>query len=138
MTWKVLQLVIDFGLVVLIWMVQLLIYPAFKYFNKTELFRWHHRYTMRMALIVAPLMLSQLVLSIYSWYLKIMALAGWHLVLVILAWISTFVFFVPIHKKLSHHNSSSQLLLKLVHYNWLRVIIWSAVFMLSIIQINTS
>ncbi|WAC02307.1 hypothetical protein N7U66_00660 [Lacinutrix neustonica] len=136
MTWNIIQLIIDFGLVVLIRMVQLLIYPAFKYFNKTELYLRHSHYTMRMALIVAPLMLSQLVISIYSWYLKVMPLAGWHLVLVIPAWISTVVFFIPLHKKLSHHNSNSQLLLKLVLYNWLRVIIWTAVFILSIIQIN--
>ena len=135
MTWNILQLIVDFGLIVLIWMVQLLIYPSFKYLNKEALFNWHNRYTMRIAFVVIPLMFSQLALTLFSCYKNTTLLSCLHLILVLLAWVTTVGIFVPIHKKLSNNNSNPQLLEKLVNYNWLRVIIWNAVFALSLIQI---
>jgi DMSO reductase anchor subunit len=117
-------------------MVQLLIYPSFKYFNKEALFNWHNRYTIRMAFVVIPLMFSQLALTLFSCYKNATLLSCLHLILVLLAWVTTVLIFIPIHKKLSNNNSNSQLLQKLVNYNWLRVIIWNATFAVSVIQIN--
>ena len=50
----------DFGLLVLIWMVQLVVYPGFKYYQRERLLEWHARYTSRISYIVGPLMLGQL------------------------------------------------------------------------------
>ncbi|MFT7429007.1 MAG: hypothetical protein ACI9IZ_001504, partial [Nonlabens sp.] len=36
-----LQLLVDFGLVVLIWIVQLIIYPSFLYYGSKTLNKWH-------------------------------------------------------------------------------------------------
>ena len=44
-------LLVDAGLVVLIWMVQLIIYPSFLHYDN-NLVEWHHKYTSRIALIV--------------------------------------------------------------------------------------
>ncbi|MEQ9363414.1 MAG: hypothetical protein RIF32_04185, partial [Leptospirales bacterium] len=52
-----------FGLVVLIWLVQLVIYPAFMYADAEQFTDWHRVYTERVSLVVVPLMLGQLVLA---------------------------------------------------------------------------
>ena len=41
MTIDIARVIIDFGAVVLIWMVQLVVYPSFTYFQKKELMDWH-------------------------------------------------------------------------------------------------
>ena len=50
------RLLIDFGFVVLIWAVQLVIYPSFGFYAKANLFEWHKSYTARVTYIVLPLM----------------------------------------------------------------------------------
>jgi len=57
------RLVIDFGLVAFIWAVQLLVYSNFQYIDSTKFVEWHQRYKRKVAYIVAPLMMSQLVLA---------------------------------------------------------------------------
>jgi hypothetical protein len=51
--------VVSFGLIVLIWLVQLVIYPAFASIAPERFARWHARYTRTVTWIVAPLMLGQ-------------------------------------------------------------------------------
>ena len=57
-------LLVDIGLVVLIWMVQLIVYPSFTFYSKENLVNWHQKYTARIAVIVIPLMFLQLILVI--------------------------------------------------------------------------
>ena len=59
MTLEIASLTIDFGAVVLIWMVQLIIYPSFVYYADKDLLKWHIPYTQRVTFIVAPIMFSQ-------------------------------------------------------------------------------
>ena len=54
--------IVDFGLVVLIWLVQLIIYPSFSYTAKDELQTWHQRYVARITVVVGPLMLLQVLI----------------------------------------------------------------------------
>ena len=57
---EITRLLLDFGLCILIWMVQLIVYPSFLFFSDNNLFTWHKTYTKAIALIVMPLMLGQL------------------------------------------------------------------------------
>ena len=66
MSIAVLRLGIDFGLVVLIWMIQLIVYPSFLHYTTTNLIKWHRKYTPLIGYIVGPLMLLQLGISIYQ------------------------------------------------------------------------
>ena len=50
---------VDFGLFILIWLTQLVIYPSFTYFREQDLTRWHRKYTRAISYIVMPLMLGQ-------------------------------------------------------------------------------
>lgn len=130
---EILRLAVDFGLVVLIWMVQLLIYPSFKYFGKEGLSTWHKIYTGNMTILVAPLMLIQVGLVIYFWlyYPLMFAPNVIYTALVALTWLSTMFIFIPIHAAIDK-NTTDSLLIKLTRYNWLRVILWTAIVILDI------
>ena len=52
-----LQIIVDSGLFVLIWLVQLIIYPSFRYTKEAYFVQWHARYTLLMGLVVSPFML---------------------------------------------------------------------------------
>jgi hypothetical protein len=61
-----LRQLIDFGLVVLLWLVQWIIYPSFLQVAPERLVDWHANYTQRMGYIVAPMMFGQLGLSVLA------------------------------------------------------------------------
>jgi hypothetical protein len=126
-------LIIDFGMLVLIWMVQLLIYPGFKYFEHEQLIIWHAKYTRNMTFIVMPLMLIQLLLHSYTTYMGFNLIQLLTLVLVILSWILTFTIFVPLHQKISNNRFEKQDLLHLDSFNWWRTTIWSVIFVLALL-----
>jgi len=126
------KLIPDIGLLVLIWLVQLVIYPSFKYYNSTDLKLWHNTYTGRMTIVVLPLMLSQLVFSI-----TLLLKSNWstyHIfdsVLVLTTWLLTFIIFVPLHQNIDNTKHTSKSIHKLVKYNWVRTFLWSLIAILS-------
>ncbi|WP_339840322.1 hypothetical protein [uncultured Maribacter sp.] len=125
------RLICDSGLLVLIWIVQLIIYPSFSYYKHEDLYHWHETYIKRIAIIVIPLMFGQLIatgLQVYynqDFYTLASAL------LVIGVWVITFTVFVPLHKNISNKNSVQLSIEKLKLHNWLRTILWSLIFLLT-------
>lgn len=131
---KTIQLVIDFGFVILIWAVQLVIYPGFKYYNGDNLIKWHRVYTSRVTYIVLPLMLTQLTTTIAStWYQKHL-ISITSLIIVVILWLLTLLIFVPIHHKIDDESAHSTDLDKLVSKNWIRTILWTFLFLISLIN----
>lgn len=126
------RLLVDFGLVVLIWLVQLCIYPAFTYFETNNLKKWHSTYTGRITLVVLPLMLSQLLLSLYQFYEEVSTFTITYLVLVGLSWLVTFLVYVPLHQKIDTHDHRLDYSKKLVALNWWRVVLWMFIFLISL------
>jgi len=131
MQWK---LIIDFGLVVLIWMTQLVVYPSFTYFSETNLLNWHTKYTSAVSIIVMPLMLGQVVfhgwdISQHFGWLKLIAV-----LLIAAAWINTFFFAVPLHNKIAAGIEVSLSAEKLVRVNLFRTVVWSLVFLFGIVE----
>ena len=124
-------LLVDFGLVVLIWMIQLLVYPSFLYYTKSNLMKWHSSYTPRITTVVAPLMLAQITLATFTLWQEINALSIVYNVLIYSTWIITFHTFIPIHKKIQEGNFSQATLTNLVKLNGYRTAIWTAIFVLS-------
>ncbi len=125
------RIAVDFGLVVLIWVVQLIIYPSFQYYSPAELAVWHPKYTTLIGLIVGPLMLAQVGLvgwelfTRFSW--PMLAVAG----LVGLMWVSTAVQAIPLHNAIAAGagagDASPETLAKLVEVNWVRTIGWTLI-----------
>jgi len=131
-----LRLVFDTGLLVLIWMVQLIVYPSFQFYSKNELIEWHEKYMVAISFIVIPLMLGQLMTSI----LQLTKERNWFtigsLTLIILVWLSTFAQFVPLHNTISSGQATTQVLHELVLVNWLRTALWTFIFIWSFLNIN--
>ena len=124
------RLLVDFGLLILIWIVQLIIYPSFSHFSKEDLVEWHRKYTALMGFIVVPLMLSELGIYLVTLFTKptLWNIVG--MVLVIAIWVMTFVQFVPMHNAISKGQVDENLLEKLVKTNWGRTLLWSILFIL--------
>ncbi|MEX6626383.1 hypothetical protein [Tenacibaculum salmonis] len=122
-------LLVDFGLVVLIWIVQRIIYPSFLYYKTSKLLIWHTKYMARFSTIVIPLMLGQLVLSIYQLFIDINSNSLIVFGIIVLLWMSTFLQFVPIHTRISKGIVTEEMLKKLVYKNWIRTILWTLLFL---------
>jgi hypothetical protein len=119
---------IDFGLVVLIWMVQLVVYPSFKYIPAAALLQWHCCYTARITVVVMPLMIAQVVLHGVRCYDDFSLYNAGLLLLVIATWMTTIFIFVPLHRKISASTMATTTLRSLVGYNWIRTSLWSIIF----------
>jgi len=128
------QLLLDFGLVVLIWIVQLIVYPSFKYYNIDNLVNWHRVYAFRIGMIVMPLMLGQIMISFIRVLGPYSLLNIFHLLLVILVWFSTFFQFVPMHNQISNNKNNDGVIVKLIKNNWLRTFIWTCIFACAFFQ----
>lgn len=126
-------LIVNSGLVVLIWMVQLIVYPSFLFYNKENLVQWHNIYTKRIAVIVVPLMLIQLVLSILNTIVSFSIINLTIALLVLFLWVFTFTSFAPVHFKISENRFQQTQLQQLVNRNWIRTIIWSFILGLSLL-----
>ncbi|MEM9895807.1 MAG: hypothetical protein AAF789_05515 [Bacteroidota bacterium] len=123
--------IVDFGLVILIWMTQLVVYPSFTYFQSEDLIAWHSKYTTAISVIVMPLMLTQV--ALHGYFL----LTDYHLLRLIaatligLVWINTFFFAVPLHNQIGASINVQEAAQSLVKVNWYRTILWTLVFLLS-------
>ncbi len=125
----VLRLVVDFGLVVLIWLVQLIIYPSFRHVDPALFGRWHASYMHLISFFVIPLMFAQVGLTGWAvlrdpgaW--NLMAVAG-----VLAAWASTFIWSAPCHAQLQTAGHDLSIINRLVGTNWVRTSAWTAVFL---------
>ena len=127
-----LRLMFDTAALILIWLVQLVAYPAFLHLRADDFKRWHLTYTRRVTYVVMPVMLGQLVL--YGWLL----LFGysWDLVLnallVLAAWVITFFRAVPLHGSLDVEADHLPLSTRLVAVNWWRTGLWSLVWVVTL------
>lgn len=130
---KYIDLFIDFGLVVLIFMVQLVTYPSFLFFKRDNLIKWHTIYTGRITIIVAPMMITQGLLALYSIMEEVTMYSAVTVLLVCAVWICTFTIFVPIHKKITQDSHSESDLKRLVSKNWIRVLLWTLLFFINLI-----
>lgn len=123
----VLQIVSTFFLTGVIWVVQIVQYPFFRYISVVSWTKYHEDYRFWITPIVAPAMICELLTAIlmifYSQRFDTKFIwAG--LILVLIIWASTFFIQVPLHEKLAvgFDENTHQLL---VQTNWIRTIAWS-------------
>ena len=100
-------------------------YPSFKLIKSSLFSEFHKSYTNRMLFIVAPVMILELISSLF---LVIFDVSDNNteiglLISLILIWFLTFFIIVPIHNKLTV-NYNKDLNQKLIKYNGLRTIFW--------------
>ena len=126
-----LRLIIDSCLFVLIVIVQIIVYPSFIYYERDNLLKWHKIYTKKIAVVVVPLMLSQLIVSLIQVYLVATITSITYLLLVFFLWIITLLKFAPMHTEISKGNFNNEFLNKLRYLNWMRTIAWFVLLVLS-------
>ena len=124
------RLLLDFGLVVLIWLVQLIIYPSFEYVDRGRLEYWHGRYTALISAVVVPLMLGQVLVVGMQTIQRGSTLDWVSAALVVAVWLVTFLRAVPIHERIGQATDPDADVPALVRWNWPRTVLWSAVFVL--------
>jgi len=133
---QVARVAVDFGMVILIWLVQLIIYPSFEYSARESFIQWHEKYTGLITLVVLPLMFAQIGLAIWQLYngdrsWETLTAIG----LIAFCWLVTFGLSVPAHNQLQTIGNDISTVRWLVLTNWLRTIGWTAISMLSIKQV---
>lgn len=127
-------LAIDFALFILIWLVQLVIYPVFHFVSERDFSTWHKIYCKRIAYFVLPLMIAQLFESSAACFFVGTWLEWIKLILIILVWLVTFLISAPCHNKLSKFGKDMIVISKLVLTNWIRTILWSMITLVSYFQ----
>ena len=128
--------IVNAMLFILIWLVQLIIYPSFKYCHREQFVMWHNRYTGLISLFVVPLMFAQLFLALYT--LQNSQGQGYIIVgLIVGVWLTTFLLSVPCHNHLHNNGYDHQVIHRLVITNWPRTILWTTCFFLGFWQLST-
>lgn len=132
------RLLVDFGLLVFIWLVQLVIYPSFLFLEGKKLQRWHGLYIKRLTYVAFPLMVGQLTLAIVQFIEDVSLLVIVSLFLIMAIWVITFIYAVPAHGRISKQHKVKDAIHALNRLNWYRTIAWTVCFVLSILQLWTS
>lgn len=118
-----LYLIISWIMVGVIWVIQLVHYPAFAFVEEDTFIVFHRHHSFSVSLIVMPLMLTELALSLYLAYRTPPSFL-FPLVIVLLLWASTFLIQVPLHQALGTVKDSERIEL-LVRTNWVRTALWT-------------
>ncbi|MGB5405063.1 MAG: hypothetical protein WBN13_13900 [Robiginitalea sp.] len=113
--------------------VQWVVYPAFQYFSKDALTRWHSVYTRNITALVAPLMVTQLLGGVYWSTTHPGLIPLLYTFIVCVLWGITFLFFVPLHRQISLGIADSTDLRRLIRLNGLRTVLWLIVLALHLI-----
>lgn len=125
-----LQVLVNVALFVLIWMVQLIVYPGFNFYPEKNLKQWHQIYATRITVIVFPLMLSQLLLYAFALYSHPSGATLGMFLLVLSTWVITVFFAVPLHNAIDRHPQTTVQRKKLVQVNWSRTVIWTLILII--------
>ena len=114
------------GMVGVIWLVQLLVYPAMREVPIERWIPWHLRHCQRISYVVGPLMLVEVFSALGLW---LQGLSGplFYASLALLAanWLSTLVIQIPLHGICEKAHSATAIQ-RLITTNWIRTLAWSA------------
>ena len=137
MSWELVRILVDFGMFVLIWLVQVIIYPGFQFADAHQFSGWHHIYTNRITCFVLPLMFLQVGIYASNLLLDVHSLDLISSFLIALAWLMTFIWIIPVHGSIERKLETAQIN-KLVRLNWFRTWSWTAVFGINLFKMNFS
>lgn len=129
---------VSLALAAVLWTVQLVIYPAFKFIDPNHFGKWHYRYTGAITWIVAPLMLTQFAGVAGRFVVLGRPDSIWwvELFCTLIAWAVTFLVSVPLHNRLQRERNEAAMN-SLVRTNWWRTIAWSLTAICSALAAGT-
>ena len=117
------------GLLTLIWVVQIIIYPGMHAWVNDKFADLHRDYTRRISVIVGPLMLAQAVLALRQVIIVPELISVMQAILIASVWSVTTFISVPLHRRLSS-GYDARVINRLINTNWLRTLGWSLVSLL--------
>lgn len=126
MDWPLVNLKASSALAAVLWVVQLVVYPAFAAIDPHLFCAWHRRYTRTIGCVVVPLILIQAAAVAHAWggaspapgLLIVQSLAMG------VAWGVTAAVSVPLHHRLGKARDPVAMR-QLVRTNWWRTLAWS-------------
>lgn len=120
------QAAATFGMTGVIWLVQIVQYPAFGRVGETEFCNFHGHHCRSIGAVVGPLMLLELLTAVLlaaqgdpAWFWRVM------LGMLLLIWLSTALWQGPLHRRLLREGPRPALVRALVRGNWLRTVLWT-------------
>ena len=126
------RVIVDFGLVILIWMVQLIIYPGFIFYQQNDLAKWHSVYAGKITILVAPLMFAQTGLIGYQVVNELSVFTVSSAFILAALGLLTFFEAVPLHQKIDEQIDVKSTCEKLVQINKKRTALWTILFFISL------
>ena len=125
-----LHALVDFALCVVLWLVQLVIYPRFLRIDACELIAWHKAYVFRFSCVIIPLIVTQFICASFA-VVTSGTLRSWVVLSLVLAClVLSFAVSVPLHKKIDQGDPTKEYRRKLIQTNWPRTILWTAIFLI--------
>jgi hypothetical protein len=113
-----------FALMGLIWTIQCVHYPSFRYVSSENFASFHRFHTQQITAIVAPLMLVEILTATILCFKMPSNFIFINFASVMLIWLLTAFVSVPLHKQLSQ-GLQLDLINKLIATNWPRTILWT-------------
>ncbi len=117
-----------FALTGLIWTIQLVHYPAFRYIAEPQFIEFEAFHQRQISWVVVPLMLVELAtaVALFAWRPILIPLyvAQAGALLVAAIWVCTFAVQVPLHSRLTQGYDRAAID-ALVNSNWIRTALWS-------------
>lgn len=110
-------------------LVQIIIYPSFKDPDFKNFNSFHLSYSNKMFYIVAPIMLTELFSSLFLVYKNPSKTYLISLFFLLLIWLLTFLFIVPIHNFLSANHSKKKVQ-RMIRLNGLRTFFWLSKYLI--------
>ena len=110
----------------IIWVIQLVHYPSFHFIRKDIYASFQKFHTDKIAIIVAPVMLIELITGVLLIYMEtnidIVLIVS--LVILLAIWILTAIYFYKAHQNLmSGYNK--EIINQLIKLNWIRTLLWT-------------
>jgi len=128
---ELVHLILSSMLVSLIWLIQILHYPSFKFVDKMSFSEFHKFHTQRISYLVIPLMLGEFITGLWLMMSQLDQEIKydqwnyvWNFLSILFIWLATLTLSIPEHHKLSKTKNDKSIQ-KLVTTNWVRTIVWS-------------
>ena len=111
----------------LIWVIQLVHYPMFRFLDPKKHTKAMQFHQSRISFLVVPLMLFELFSGVYLAILEWPILATFHVMnlsLIGIIWVHTFGLMVPFHRDITH-SMDEPLLNQTLRHHWIRTVAWT-------------
>ncbi len=127
-------LTIDFAMLVLIGLVQVIVYPVFREIPSDRFAKWHPDYCKKIGWFVLPLMIAQLIDSASLCFFEGDDFAWARMLCVVFAWGVTFLISAPCHRRMIREGKIDRVVERLIRTNLWRTFAWAGAFLISYSQ----